>query len=228
MSEGDRPGDTSEPSEQLRQRNRFIAVGLLAAVGFCIASVADFLLGAQPTGLATTVDILQGLVTIAGILIAGAWGLYVFVLGRSYTANVQIQFDLKQVVELTNSKAAVVSIKVRNAGRTRVKKSLVQLRVQPITDEELDRPGLMLVPTSVDLLKAKGYPIFRELAALEPDEEVAEDVILAMAHYSRAKVEVHFVGRVFRVIFGRGDEVAWVARGMLDTQMVEEGERGAS
>jgi hypothetical protein len=200
-------------------------------VGLCIAFVDAVVLSAQLTELATTVDILQGLVTIAGILIAGAWALYVFVLGRSYTANVQIQFGLKQVVELANSnntKIAVVTIRMKNAGRTRVKKGFVQLNVQPITDDELDRPGLMLVPTSLDLHKAKGYPIFRELAALEPDEEVVEDVMLAMGHYSKLKVEVYFVGSVFRIIFGRGDNLSWVARGILDTQMVDGEERRAT
>jgi hypothetical protein len=172
-------------------------------------------------GLANTVDVVQGLVTTAGILVAGVWAFYVFVLGRSFSANVHMTFDLERVIESPTARVAVLAVKAKNIGRTRVHKRSVHIHVVPIAEDELDQPPLALIPGKLNMTRMKRYPIFEDLAALEPDEEVTEDVMLSLGSHSRLKVEVRFVGRVvlgraFRIFEGGRGDPGWVSRGVLD------------
>jgi hypothetical protein len=170
-------------------------------------------------GLVTAVDVAQSVVTTAGILVAGVWAFYVFVLGRSFSANVHMQFDLERVIDSPTARVAVLAVRAKNIGRTRVHKRSVH--VVPIAEDELDQPPLALIPGKLDMTRMKRYSIFEDLAALEPDEEVTEDVMLSLGPHSRLKVEVRFVGRVvlgraFRAFDGGRGDPAWVSRGVLD------------
>lgn len=172
-------------------------------------------------GLVTAVDVAQSVVTTAGILVAGVWAFYVFVLGRSFSANVHMQFDLERVIDSPTARVAVLVVRAKNIGRTRVHKRSVHIHVVPIAEDELDQPPLALIPGKLDMTRMKRYSIFEDLAALEPDEEVTEDVMLSLGPHSRLKVEVRFVGRVvlgraFRAFDGGRGDPAWVSRGVLD------------
>ena len=182
-------------------------------------------------GLATAVDVVQSVVTTAGILVAGVWAFYVFVLGRSFSANVHMTFDLERVIESPAVRVAVLAVKAKNIGRTRVHKKSVHIHVVPIAEDELAQPPLALIPGELDITRMRRYPIFEDLAALEPDEEVTEDVMLSLGPHSRLKVEVRFVGRVvlggvFRAFDGGRGDTGWVSRGVLDlTETGGDGEK---
>ncbi len=179
------------------------------------------LTGGQRDGLDITVDTLQGLVTTAGILVAGAWAFYVFVLGRSFSANVHMNFELERVIELSGNRVAVLAVRAKNIGRTRVRKSSVHVHFAPIAEDEFDQPPLALIPSKLDMTRMKRYAVFEDLVALEPDEEVADDLMLSLGPHSMLKVEVVFVGRVvlgraFQAIEDDRGDPAWVSRGVLD------------
>jgi hypothetical protein len=73
--------------------------------------------------LATWSDIVRNTSLTVAVLVGSIWALYVFVLGRKTTANVQIDYALKDVVDLLGGeKVAVVAIKLKNTGQTQVYK----------------------------------------------------------------------------------------------------------
>lgn len=190
--------------------------------------------GTQQGALPSAVDVVQGLVTTAGILVAGVWAVYVFVLGRSFSANVHMHFELERIMDPPGARVAVIAVKAKNVGRTRVRKSSVHIHIEPLADGDLDQPPLALVSGKLDLTRMRRYPIFEDLVALEPDEEVAEDVMFSLGPHSRLKVEVRFVGRVVLGRFsrafggGRGDP-SWISRGVLDLAAAEQdGDGGQS
>jgi hypothetical protein len=78
------------------------------------------------------IELVQGAVTILAILLAGLWGLYVFFLGRSTTASVQIKADVKDLIVLENGgKVTVISVMLLNTGRTLIRKDVCRFSVGP-------------------------------------------------------------------------------------------------
>lgn len=182
---------------------------------------------------------MQSLLTTLGLLIGGLWVLYIFVLGRSYMAHVQIQVDLKYVPDLAGDRGVVVSVKLKNIGRTRVRKVVCAMSIMLLTDERLNalkprrefvahRPeaALKLINTSLNRRKdgfpSKEHPIFSALVGLEPDEEATEDFIFFLGETSIVKVDVIFTGIVFASsgpLF-RGRRRTWGAHTILDTRTI--------
>jgi hypothetical protein len=211
VTENDASTGTLGPSERSQNNRRLVVVGLLVAVLFAAALVE----GTQYKDVETLVKIGQGLVTTLGILVAGTWALYTFVLGRSFAANVQIQFEPVHLIELMNNKVAVVSVNAKNIGRTRVEVTEVWFSVAALTDEELNKEPLTQIPTKLGKGR-RTYQMFTELLALEPEEEKAEDIVFALGQYSKVKVQVFFSGEVRYVPLGRRGVVDWTSRAILD------------
>lgn len=166
----------------------------------------------QLSDLKTWVEIVQGLVTTLGVLVAGIWSFYVFVLGRSFAPNIQIRFDLKQVVDLANGKAAVVSVKIKNIGQTRIRKKGCYIATTSVANSQLNLPELSRLDVSLDFSHAKVYPIFDEHTAFEPAEEATEDALFVLGKSPTFKVGVLFAGHPKRF---------WSSSAILDIRMVE-------
>lgn len=183
------------------------------------------------------VQIAQGLATIAAILIAGVWAYYVFAVGRSATAQVQVGCQLKQVIARTNDRFLCISVTLTNTGQTRVDELSCKITVVPITDASDDRAKLAFVELLPERVLNEGIPgtdlawgkMFIATVALEPNETVAEDVLLTVGAGSHAPVEdpgafaaeVTCEGYVFggRIILRRNRRRKyWSWRGILDPQ----------
>jgi hypothetical protein len=133
-------------------------------------------LGSLKDGL----ELVQTGVTILAILLGGSWALYVFFLGRSTTASVQIRADLKyQIVLDSEARVTVISVTFLNTGRTRLRKDTCRFSVGPLTRMEPDRSDLRQHDTAPDVAFQQTWEIFEDLLTLEPNEEAAEDVMFA-------------------------------------------------
>jgi hypothetical protein len=181
----------------------------------------------------------QGAVTTVAIVIAGVWAYYSFVVGRSATAHVQIECGLKQVITTANGQILAVSVTLRNTGRTRVDGLSCDITVAPVTYHQSNRGSLALIdplPIRVVDEGERGSDfawslMFKRLVALEPNEEVAEDILLLVGNTLSASVddggtlaaEVACGGRVFggRVLLRRRPG-AWVWRGVLESRTAGE------
>lgn len=122
--------------------------------------------------------------TALGILIAGGFSFYTFVLGRTFAPNVQMQFALKQVINSADGKVALVSVKVKNSGRTDVRKEdcLFYHNLAPgnppgsLALAELERLNANDVDPLAPGMKPKN--MFDDLEGLEPGEEKAEEFVV--------------------------------------------------
>lgn len=155
----------------------------------------------QPNDLKTWIEIAQSLVTILGIAVAGVWSYLTFLRGRSFAPNVQIQFELKQVINWDSSKGAVISVKIKNIGQTRVKKKNCLLTLASVTQPGAKNPLASteferLDPSFDEMMQQlpRQYEIFDEHTGLEPGEEATEDVLLELNGSSTFKVNAMFFG----------------------------------
>jgi hypothetical protein len=167
----------------------------------------------------TCVEIVQGIMTSMGILAAGIWSFYTFVLGRSFAPNVQISFEMKQVVNLASAKGAVVSVTIRNVGKTKVRKKNCWIAATPISTDIPRLPALSRIDDALEfgLGKAKVYPIFTEHTWLEPGEEAMDEVLFALGGSSTFKVSAIFVGH----------KKKWASSVILDAEIArQESARG--
>lgn len=151
-----------------------------------------------PDDLKTLIEIVQGAVTSVGILAAGVWSFYVFVLGRSFSPNIRIETKLKKMIRLQHYKSAIVTITIKNIGKSRVQKENCWLATCPL--ESSSEPAVPILsridsPLEFGLSESKLYPIFNEHTWFEPDEETTEDVLLALGETKVFKVGVVFVGQ---------------------------------
>ena len=187
------------------------------------------------------VQIAQGLATIAAILIAGVWAYYVFVVGRSATAQVQVGCQLKQVSSLPDHEIAGISVTLTNTGRTRVDELSCEIIAAPLASHGDDRASLVFMEPLPERVLNEGDlgsdfawgKMFVATVALEPNEVVAEDILLSVRTGSPAPtddigafaVEVTCEGYVFggRIILRRNlRRKSWSWRGILHPRTARE------
>ena len=170
------------------------------------------------------VEILQGALTTLAIVFAGLWALYVFFLGRSTTASVRIEFELKQLLGLEKGgQIAVITAKFTNVGRTHVRKDICRFGIWPLTSTRLrsDLSHLRPVDSSPDILYQQVWEILEGLTALEPNEEVTQDVAFAWNTSHIFPSEPHMFGLVLsfegRWLLGLRKK-RWAVYGVLPIQ----------
>ena len=185
------------------------------------------------------VQIAQGLATIAAILIAGIWAYYVFAVGRSATAQVQITCHLKEVSSLPDHKILGISVTLTNTGRTRVDGLSCEITAAPVANSADDRASLVFMELLPERLLNEGElgsdfawgQMFTATVALEPNEVVAEDILLSVRSPASANglgafaAEVTCDGDVFggRIILRRDRlRKSWSWRGLLDSRRAAE------
>lgn len=185
----------------------------------------------QVEDLKDWVQVGQGVATIVAIIVAGVWAYYVFAVGRSATAHVQIECRLKWVIPTANGKILAISVVLRNTGRTRVDQLRCELTVAPIRNPQDNPAPLNYIDPLPDRAVEQGTrrKIFGRLSALEPNEEVAEDTLLFVGRevstlendYGTLAAQVYCSGRIFRggVILRRSrrGDGAWVWRGVFES-----------
>lgn len=179
------------------------------------------------------VQIAQGLATIAAILVAGVWAYYVFAVGRSATAQVQITCHLKEVIASQGGKILCISVMLTNTGRTRVADLSCEIIAAPVANSGDDRATLAFLEPLPERVLDAGEPgsdfawgrMFRETVGLEPNEAVAEDILLSVRAGSPASAddpgafaaEVHCRGNI---LGGRKGDWGW--RGILNSRKAGE------
>lgn len=178
----------------------------------------------------------QGWATVAAIALGGVWAVWVFVLGRSFSGTIEIRAESQRILEHAGKKGAVILVRVKNVGRSKVKNEGVYIEVVPMLEDQLEArlSRMTVVPASLDPSASKmplppGFARRRralfqgEIRNLEPGEEAVEEVLLSFGDYRITKVEVTFFGRIFPIMFGwylRGR--AWSSRIILDALPTEE------
>lgn len=170
-----------------------------------------------PDDLKTWAEIAQAVITSLGILVAGAWSFYVFVLGRSTAPNIQIHFEVKRTTKLEQFPMVVVSTTVKNVGRTRAQKEDCWITAAPITAKiESSHLSRLDTPLQFSLSHAKVYSIFDDHAWLEPGEEAKEDVMFVVSESPMFKVGVIFIGHNKR----------WTSSAILDARQAKKESSG--
>ncbi len=170
--------------------------------------------------LTTWSEIIRNTLVTLGVLAGAIWAFYVFVLGRNTTANVQIDYALKDVINRADDEtAAVIGVTLKNTGRTQVFK-VDTGRAQVVKKED----GCTVTITPIIALPPKGrrepylislssinkwnrpyirkWSIFEKLESLQPGEEAEEDFLFSwsdslkfLSSIPTFMIEVRFVGR---------------------------------
>lgn len=161
----------------------------------------------------TIVEIIQGVVTTIGILLAGIWTYYTFVRSRSFAPNVRINFELKQVVELKRGRGAIVRISVKNIGKTKVGKKTCSAKAQAVVEPRFVVDPIEFVRVDRSLkYTINTYSILEDLEFLEPNEQVEEDVLFFLDRSTLFKVGVRVEGEA---------NSAWSSSAIFDARLCE-------
>jgi hypothetical protein len=192
-------------------------------------------------------QIVQSLVVALATVAGAIWALYVFVLARNTTANVHVDYSLKNVVALVDGKkVAVVTVSLTNTGRTQVlrvdeskrSRSLTKgygctVTITPII--ELPRAGAEPYHIHLSSIDEQNRPytrkrrILENLVDLQPGEEATEDVLFAWSSSLEFgsttpafKIEVQFTGSE-AITLGKWrlytrEPRMWTSRGVLEAR----------
>lgn len=166
------------------------------------------------------VEIIQDILTTLGIILAGWWSIFTFGLGRSFAPNVILEVTLKKVVELKTTKGAIVSIKAKNIGKTRIRKESCRITCIPgytdPTESNDKREFKRLDPDEKQVLEIlpRQYEILTIHDSLEPEEEAKEDIFLEVNATTVLKAGVTFYGHKY--LWGRKQQ--WTTYVIMDLQ----------
>ncbi len=189
----------------LYEKKRFtllLALAVIVLIPLLVVAPTLYSASKAPDPWISFIQTTQSLATTLVILIGGIWAFYVFVLGRSYSASVRIRLKSKQTIGRVNDEGdkidecVVVSMNIKNVGRTRVDKSQCVLSVEPIGKGELlYQPELKPITNTIEKSPSV-YSIFKPTKGLEPGAETEADVLIPMGEHPTVKVAVTFIGYV--------------------------------
>lgn len=135
-------------------------------------------------------EIIQAITTSLGIILAGIWSLWLFVFSRSFAGSLTINLSLKQMTKINDLPVAIIRVHIKNIGRTRIKKGYCLITAKPI-DKPFPSENIYAIGTKA-LDYTQSQKIFESLIEVEPNEEVVEEIALAIGQLSFFKAGVKF------------------------------------
>lgn len=199
----------SEGWRQLRARIPLT----LRALGLSVFILA-LLLVALYSGLAHAANgwrdasaVLINLATITILLIGGAWAFFVFVIGRGFSASINIEVETEQMTSLAERqeercREVLITIRATNTGKTSVdlRPDLSHyLMFERIRKDELPTlPKLSLMSSSFEKIgRVEFFEVFEEILGLEPGQEAAESILITVAEeFAALKIALAIKGYV--------------------------------
>lgn len=138
-------------------------------------------------------DIIQAVVTTAGIIAAGVWTLYNFGLTRSAAARVEMELILKSVMDIRGHRIAIVALRVKNVGRTKVEKKYAVLAVRPLRIQETWLP-MTRIDTPIDYHQGELHEVLIGHTFLEPSDEYHEEYGFVVDDFDVLQAGIVFAG----------------------------------
>lgn len=132
------------------------------------------------------VEILQGIATTLGILLAGLWTFWLFIYSRSFVGIITADLTLTKISSLDGVLVGIIRVRLKNTGRTRAVKGYCLISAEPIQEPVSLNQPYFLGTTALRFIDAQS--IFESLVELEPGEEATEEVVLVLSGHSLLKV----------------------------------------
>ncbi|MBC6478348.1 MAG: hypothetical protein GDA56_11795 [Hormoscilla sp. GM7CHS1pb] len=162
-------------------------------------------------------EIARNIATVLGILIGGSWSLWVFFLSRIFAGSLIITQTLKEMTTLNSFFIAIIEVRVKNIGRTKVDLEYCSINVGEITDAIYSRDRIYTIgtePIKVDTKdptnRAFSQLIFNDRKRIEPNEETSEEIALVLSNPILATSKTNFF-RVDVVFKAKGIKKYWTS-----------------
>lgn len=199
-----------------------VSVLFVAPVTVLLAMQGETTGGLEPSEVVRNwTQVVQGVATVAALVVGGLWTYRIFFVGGGASAHMQIQLKLKQVIDVGESKGAVISVELKNLGRTSVKETQCQIGVVQIT--ELDPINLKIISGSLGKETRWEALFVGVLPRLEPNEEVAEDFIVTLSEGKEfIKMEAQVTGSIVGLFGPTLRDPPWSSRAIFDVRPVED------
>ena len=131
----------------------------------------------------------RNIATVLGILIGGGWSLWLFFLSRTFAGSLIITQTLKEMITLEEVSIAIIEVRVKNIGRTKVDLDYSSINAGEITDAFFSPDRIYTIgtePIKVDpkepTNRAFSQPIFKNRKRIEPNEETSEEIALVLSN----------------------------------------------
>ena len=169
-------------------------------------------------------DIVNNVTSSIGVLVAGIWVFYTFILGRSFSANIKIESEIKQVVKISasNDVQFIVRIALQNIGKTKVEKEECFVYLVPALMSSRNNGSFGVIQRvdpsfkKIMLLNPEKFEILENNDWLEPGEEVTDEVLL-QTNAEIIKMVVIFIGKKY--LFHKREH--WMYSTFLEQDMLE-------
>ena len=145
----------------------------------------------------TFLDLINGIFTILAFLAAAWW----FLFRRALAGTLQITLNLIDVATVNHTPIAVLQVKLKNVGQTRIVKDYCACRVEEV--EVWPESKALDVISKEPINYSLGVEIFKSQVEIEPNEETSEDVVIVLKELSLFRVGVWYKKR--------GTSEAWQA-----------------
>lgn len=130
----------------------------------------------------------RNIATVLGIVIGGGWTLWVFNRSRTFAGSLIITQTLKEVTNINSIPIAIIEVRVKNIGRSKVDLGECYINAGEITDSIDPRNRIYTIgtePIKVDTEdatnRAFSQPIFKNRKRIEPNEETSEEIALVLS-----------------------------------------------
>jgi hypothetical protein len=142
----------------------------------------------------TIVDIITGVLTSLAIVVGGVW----FILRRSLVGTLLITPTLREVSKTDDSLLVVINVNIKNVGLTRVKQDYCIAAVELVDYDTPSDDSASLVPAEMIDFKVTNSvddvrQIFAANVAVEPNEDIVEDLIVVVKSPVILEVGIQFV-----------------------------------
>ena len=142
-------------------------------------------------------EIARNFFTVLGIVIGGTWTLCVFNRSRTFAGSLIITQTLKEVTDINKIPIAIIEVRVKNIGRSKVDLEYCYIKGGQITDAIFSRDriytiGTEYINTQDPANREFSQPIFKNRKRIEPNEETSEDIALVLSETTLFRVDVTF------------------------------------
>jgi len=132
-------------------------------------------------------EIARNIATVLGILIGGTWSLWVFFLSRTFAGSLIITQTLKEMTNINSIPIAIIEVRVKNIGRSKVDLEYCSINGGEIPDAIYSRDhiytiGTEPIDTEDPTNRAFSQLIFKERKRIEPNEETSEEIAVVLSN----------------------------------------------
>ena len=124
-------------------------------------------------------EIISNVVTVIGVIIAGIWAYYNFIVGRSLSAHIELNSTTRLISDGEETNLIFLKITAKNLGKTKaIRENSIAFIEQIDVDLTQNDTLLLRIDKPLESELSKAYNIFNDHSYLEPGESISDELLI--------------------------------------------------